>query len=154
MKKSNALSAALISTLLLLLAPFHPTATEEIVSHREGSKQTNRNLSNLLGLWDKTLLQRSYWKTKTKRMNITHREIKRTNLPQQQSALKWGLRKLQPGFTPSSHTGKLPSPVLPWLTQCLPQVINQWFRLWFNSSHTPHNISYVKRHYVLCICLF
>jgi len=41
MKKSNALSAALISTLLLLLAPFHPTATEEVVLHREG-KQTNK----------------------------------------------------------------------------------------------------------------
>ena len=37
----------------------------------------------------------------------------------------------------SSHTGELSS-VLPWLTQCLPQVVNQRFRLWFNSSHTPN----------------
>ena len=88
-----------------------------------------------------------------------HKNSLRSNLqeeilPQWQSALKWGLGEVQPGSTPSGHTAELPSPVLPWLTQCLPQVINQWFRLWFNSSHTPHNISYVKRHYVHCICLF
>lgn len=60
MKKRNVFSAAFISTLLLLPAPFHPTATEKIVLHGEGNEQTNRNLSDLLGLQNKTLLQRSY----------------------------------------------------------------------------------------------
>ena len=65
---------------------------------------------------------------------LTEKNIKRSNLqkeilPQWQSALKWGLGEVEPGSTPSGHTGELPSPVLPWLTQCLPQVINQWFRL-------------------------
>ena len=46
-------------------------------------------------------------------------------LPQWQSALKWGLGEVQPGSTPSGHTAELPSPVLLWLTQCLPQVVNQ-----------------------------
>ena len=49
-------------------------------------------------------------------------------LPQWQSALKWGLGEVEPGSTPSSHTGELPSPVLPQLAQCLPEVINQRFR--------------------------
>jgi len=49
--------------------------------------------------------------------------------PQWQSALKWHLREVGPGPTPSRHTRELPSPVLLQLTQCLPQVINQWFRL-------------------------
>jgi len=44
-------------------------------------------------------------------------------LPQWQSALKWGLGEMQPGSTPSGRTGELPSPVLPWLTQGLPQMI-------------------------------
>ena len=59
-------------------------------------------------------------------------------LPQWQSALKWGLGEVEPGSTPSGHTGELPSPVLPQLSQCLPQVINQRFRPWFNRSHTLH----------------
>ena len=57
-------------------------------------------------------------------------------LPQWQPALKWGQREVQPGSTPSGHTAELPSPVLPGLTQSFPQVINQWFRPWLNSSHT------------------
>jgi len=43
------------------------------------------------------------------------------------SALKWGLREVQPGSIPSDHT-ELPSPVLPGLTRSFPQVLNQWFR--------------------------
>jgi len=50
-------------------------------------------------------------------------------LPQWQSALKWGLGEVEPVSTLSSHTGELPSPILPWLSQCLPQVIYQRFRL-------------------------
>jgi len=50
-------------------------------------------------------------------------------LPQWQSALQWGLGEVQPGSSPSGHAAELPSPVLPWLTQCLPQVISQRFRL-------------------------
>ena len=46
---------------------------------------------------------------------------------------------MQPGCSPSSHTAELPSPVLPGLTQCSPQVINQWFRPWLNSSHRGIN---------------
>ena len=58
---------------------------------------------------------------------------KRNNLQKEiilwwQSAIKWGLGEVEPGSTPSSHTGELPSPVLPWLTQCLPQVNSQRFR--------------------------
>jgi len=58
---------------------------------------------------------------------------KRNNLQKEiilwwQSAIKWGLGEVEPGSTPSSHTGELPSPVLPCLTQCLPQLINQRFR--------------------------
>ena len=41
-------------------------------------------------------------------------------LSQWQSALKWGLGKVETGSTPSGHKGELPSPVLPQLTQCLP----------------------------------
>ena len=49
--------------------------------------------------------------------------------PYGQSALKWGLREVQPGSTPSGHTAELPSPVLPGLTWFFPQVLNQWFTL-------------------------
>ena len=49
-------------------------------------------------------------------------------LPQWQSVLKWGIGVVEPGSTPSGHTGELPSPVLLRLTQCLPQVVNQRFR--------------------------
>jgi len=56
-------------------------------------------------------------------------KLQKDILHQRQAALKWGLGEVQPGSTPSRHTGELPSPVLPWLTQCLPQVINQWCRL-------------------------
>ena len=59
-------------------------------------------------------------------------------LPQWQSALKCGLGEVEPGSTPSSYTGDLPSLVLLWLTRCLPQVVNQRFRPRFNSSHTPY----------------
>ena len=57
-------------------------------------------------------------------------------LPQRQSALKWGLREVQPGSTPSSHTDELLSPVLPRLTGSFPRVLNQWFRPGLNSSRT------------------
>ena len=50
---------------------------------------------------------------------------------------------MEPGSIPSSHTGELPSPVLPRLIQCLPQVINQRFRLWFNSPHTWSKTSFL-----------
>jgi len=36
--------------------------------------------------------------------------------------------EVEPGSTPSNHTGELPSPVLPGLTGSFPQVLNQWFR--------------------------
>ena len=65
------------------------------------------------------------------------RDLWKEILPQWQSALKWGLREVQPGSTPSGHTAELPSPVLPGLTGSFPQVLNQWFRLWLNSYHTP-----------------
>ena len=49
-------------------------------------------------------------------------------LPQWQSALKWGLGEVESGSTPSGHTAELASPVFPWLSQCLLQVISQWLR--------------------------
>jgi len=48
--------------------------------------------------------------------NSKEKNIQKDVLPQWQSALKWGLGEVEPGSTPSSHTGELPSPVLPWLT--------------------------------------
>jgi len=57
------------------------------------------------------------------------RDLQEEILPQWQSALKWGLREVQPGSTPSGHTAELPSPVLPGLTRSFPQVLSQWFRL-------------------------
>ena len=65
------------------------------------------------------------------------RDLQKEILPQWQSALKWGLREVQPGFTHSCCTGELPSPVLPGLTWSFPQVLNQQFRPWLNSYHTP-----------------
>jgi len=56
------------------------------------------------------------------------RDLQPEILLQWPSALKWGLGEVQPGSPPSGHTAELPSPVLPELTQCLPQVINQRFR--------------------------
>jgi len=53
----------------------------------------------------------SRWKTPQRR------DLQKEILPQWQSALKWGLGEVQPG-----STGELPSPVLPRLTQSLPQV--------------------------------
>ena len=52
------------------------------------------------------------------------RDIQPETLPQWQSALKWGLREVQPGSTPSGHTAELPSPVLPGLTRSFPQVLS------------------------------
>ena len=60
------------------------------------------------------------------------RDLQPGILPQWQSALKWGVGEVQPGSTPSGHTARLPSPVLPGLTQ----VIYQWFKPWLNGSHT------------------
>jgi len=42
------------------------------------------------------------------------------SFPHRQSALKLGLREVQPGSTPSDHTAELPSPVLPGLTWSFP----------------------------------
>jgi len=41
------------------------------------------------------------------------RDLQKEILPQWQSALKWGLREVQPGSTPSGHTGESPSPLAP-----------------------------------------
>ena len=73
-----------------------------------------------------TCLWRSHLTGKTPQGRDLQPEI----LPQWQSALQWGLREVQPGSTPSSHTAELPSPVLPGLTGSFPQVLNQWFRPW------------------------
>jgi len=66
--------------------------------------------------------------------NSKESDLQKEIPPQWQSALKRGLGEVQPGSIPSSHTAELPSPVLPRLTQCLLQLINQRFRPWFNSS--------------------
>jgi len=60
--------------------------------------------------------------------NSTRNNLQEEILPQWQSAFKWGLGEVEPGSTPSGHTDELPSPVLLWLTRCLPQVVNQRFR--------------------------
>ena len=57
-------------------------------------------------------------------------------LTQWHSTLKWALREVQPGSSPSYLAAELPSPVLPGLTRSFPQVLNQWFRPWLNSYHT------------------
>ena len=64
------------------------------------------------------------------------RDLQKQTHPQGGSALKWGLREVQPGSTPYSHTAELPSPVLLGLTGSFLQVPNQCFRLGLNSSHT------------------
>ena len=72
-------------------------------------------------------------KTKTnqnKQTNKQKKNSKRSNLQKEiltywQSALKWGLGEVEPGSTPSCHTGELPSSVLLWLSKCLPQVISR-----------------------------
>jgi len=56
-------------------------------------------------------------------------DLQKEIFPQWQSALKWGLREVQPDSPSSSCTAELPSPVLPGLTRSFPQVLNQWFRL-------------------------
>ena len=56
------------------------------------------------------------------------RDLQKEILPQWQSALKWGLREMQPGSTLSGRTAELPSPVVPGLTQSFSHVLNQWFR--------------------------
>ena len=60
--------------------------------------------------------------------NSKRSHLQKEILPYLQSALKWSLGEVYPGSTPSGHTAELPPPVLPGLTQSLPQVINQWFR--------------------------
>jgi len=60
--------------------------------------------------------------------NSTRSNLQGETLPQWQSALKWGLGEVEPGYTPSDHTAELHSPVLLQLIQCLPQLINQRFR--------------------------
>ena len=44
----------------------------------------------------------------------------------------------------------LRSPVPLWLTQRVPQVVNQRFRPWFNSSHT---VFYIYKDWILLTCL-
>jgi len=61
--------------------------------------------------------------------NFKGSDLQEETLPEWQSALKWSLGEVEPGSTPSGHTGELPSPVLPWLTQCLPQLVNRRLRL-------------------------
>jgi len=63
-------------------------------------------------------------------------DLQKEILPQWQSALKWGQGEVEPGSTPSGHTGELPSPVLTGLTRSFHQVLTQRFRPCFNSSHT------------------
>jgi len=38
--------------------------------------------------------------------HLPERDLQKEILPQWQSALKWGLREVQPGSTPSGHTGE------------------------------------------------
>jgi len=64
------------------------------------------------------------------------RDLQPKILLEQQSALKYGLREVQPGSTAPGHTAELPSPVLLWPTGSFPLVLNQWFRPWLNSYHT------------------
>jgi len=73
------------------------------------------------------------------------RDLQELILPSWQSALKWGLGELHPDSTPPDHSAGLPSPVLLWLTQCLPQVVNQRFRPRFNSPQTPAKIAVNSR---------
>lgn len=47
------------------------------------------------------------------------RDLQPKILLEQQSALKYGLREVQPGSTAPGHTAELPSLVLPCLTACL-----------------------------------
>ncbi len=63
------------------------------------------------------------------RKNSQRSNLQKEILLQWPSALKWGVGEVEAGSTPSSHTGELLSTVLPQLTQCLPQVIGQRFRL-------------------------
>jgi len=78
----------------------------------------------------------TYQRTRLRGKTPQGRDLQPEILPQWQSALKWGLREVQPGSTPSSHTDELPSPVLPGLTVSFSQVLHQWFRPWLNSPHT------------------
>ena len=65
--------------------------------------------------------------TYIRRFQVHRRKIFTTEISperdpsQQQSALKWDLREVQPGSTPSGHTAELPSPVLPGLTGPFPR---------------------------------
>jgi len=75
------------------------------------------------------------WRSRLTGKTPHRRDLQPEILPQWQSALKWGLREVQPGCSPSAHTAELPSPVLPGLTGSFPQVLHQ-FRPWLNSPHT------------------
>jgi len=85
--------------------------TRRIITVERDNKKINGSTSHVLGA----------------QKNSKGSDLQKEILLPRQSALKWGLGEVEPGSTPSGHTGELPSPVLPWLTQCLPQVINQWF---------------------------
>ena len=56
------------------------------------------------------------WRSRLVRKTPHRRDHQPENLPEHQSALKWGQREVQSGSTPSGHTAELPSPVLPGLT--------------------------------------
>ena len=78
------------------------------------------------------------------------------SFPSSSQPINGGLGGVETASMPSSHTGELPSSVLPRLSQCLPQVVNQRFRPWFNSSHTQPKAFYdsviwlCKR--LVCLC--
>ena len=103
----------------------------------EGSMQwTNKRVSVMRRCHKRKVLTH-LWRSRLTGKTPQGRNLQPECLPQWQSALKWGLTEVQPGSMPSSHTAELPSPVLPGLTRSFSQVLNQWFRLWLNSSHTP-----------------
>ena len=88
------------------------------------------------------------WRARLTRKTAQGKDLQPENLPKWQSALKWGLRGVQPGSTHSSRTSELLSPVLPRLTDSFPQVLNQWYRPWLNSYHTYTNFK--QLHMNLC----
>ena len=62
-------------------------------------------------------------------------ELQKESLPQWQSALRWGLGEVEPGSTPSSHTGELPDSALASGDQSVVQAVTQQF------PNTPAPIS-------------
>jgi len=62
------------------------------------------------------------WRSKLTRKTPQGSDLQPEILPQWQSALKWGLRGVEPGSTHSGSTGELPSSVLPGLAGSLLQL--------------------------------